>query len=573
MRKRKSMSIRTQIILYFLITTGVILIAAGSLMYFNFSSILEKEILNSTRTGIDSSGRQLELYIQRVKDISDLLAGNSNTCSYFEHGHNDHVPGPDDLSDIESMINTAISGSSGIETIIMVGHDGKVISSDPSIDMELSGDMMQTQWYMDALDNSMPVLTSARMQEFSMDKDEWVLSLSREIVGDCKENIGVLLIDFNYTEIEMILEELKLGSKGYSFILNGDYEVVYHPDTRFFEDEERRLSLVELSEMSNNSMEQDKLIHKYNIEGTNWTLVGIASLDSIKVIRQDMVVLLWVLGSALLIISLGSGVIFSRKVASPLAELEEAMAEVESGKLDQDIEIRGSLETESIAGHYISMIRHIRELMDEITQKEKYLRTSELNVLQNQINPHFLYNTLDTIIWSAEFKDSEKVISITKALAKFFRLSLRGGSELTTVEDELEHVRQYLFIQKQRYEDKLEYTIDFDESIGDIQIPKLILQPIVENALYHGIRDMETGGKIEIKVQKDNDDIVFIVLDNGKGYDTAKSISESSGSGVGQSNVDKRVKLYYGNEYGISVVSNPGSGTRVTVRLGMQLNK
>ncbi|MBN1623625.1 MAG: cache domain-containing protein, partial [Clostridia bacterium] len=172
MKRRRAMSIRTQIILYFLITTGIILIAAGSLMYVNFSSILEKEILNSTRTGIDSSGKQLELYIQRVKDISDLLAGNSNTCSYFEHNHNEHVPGPDDQSDIESMINTAVTGSSGIETIIMVGHDGKVISSDPTIDMELSEDMMQTQWYMDALDNSMPVLTSARMQEFSMDKDE-----------------------------------------------------------------------------------------------------------------------------------------------------------------------------------------------------------------------------------------------------------------------------------------------------------------------------------------------------------------------------------------------------------------
>ena len=573
MKKRKPSSIKTQIILYFLITTGVILIAAGSLMYVNFSSLLENEILNSTRTGIDSSGKQLELYIQRVKGISDLLAGNANTCSYFEHGHNEHIPGPDDKNDIESMINTVIMGDSGIETIIMVGYDGKVISSDPSIDMELSEDMMQTEWYMDAIDNSMPVLTSARMEEFSMDTDKWVLSLSREIIGDCKDNIGVLLIDFNYTEIEMILDDLNLGSKGYSFILNGDNEVVYHPDTRFFEDDTKRASLVELSEMSNNSMDREKLVHKYDIDGTDWTLIGVASLDGIKLIRQDMVVLMWILGSALLIIALGSGVIFSRKVASPLADLEKAMAEVESGNLDQEIDIRGSLETESIAGHYVSMIQHIRELMDEIMQKEKYLRTSELNVLQNQINPHFLYNTLDTIIWSAEFQDSEKVISITKALAKFFRLSLRGGSELSTVEDELEHVRQYLFIQKQRYEDKLNYTIESEDGLCDIQIPKLILQPIVENAIYHGIRNMESGGLIKIAASGKDGDITFTVSDNGEGFDPEKVKENTKGSGVGQNNVDKRIKLYYGSEYGLNIKSIPGQGTTVTLHLGSEIKK
>lgn len=573
MKKRRSMSIKTQIIVYFLVTTGVILIAAGSLMYFNFSSILEEEVLNSTRTGIDSSGRQLELYIERVKVISDLLAGNSNTCSYFEHGHDEHVPGPDDRRDIESMINTVISGNSGIETIVLVGYDGKVISSDPTIDMEVSGDMMQTKWYMDAINNSMPVLTSARMEEFSMNKDEWVLSLSREIVGDCDENIGVLLIDFNYNEIEMILGDLNLGSKGYSFILNGNNEVVYHPDTRFFEDETRRTSLVDLSEMSNNTMDNEKLVHKYNIEGTDWTLVGVASLDGIKMIRQDMVVLMWILGSALLIIALGSGVIFSRKVASPLADLERAMAEVESGNLDQDIDIRGSQETESIAEHYVSMIKRIRELMSEIMQKEKYLRTSELNVLQNQINPHFLYNTLDTIIWSAEFKDSEKVISITKALAKFFRLSLRGGSELTTVEDELEHVKQYLFIQKQRYEDKLDYEIESCDQICDIQIPKLILQPIVENAIYHGIRPKDGAGLITIRAGLIEGNIVLTVTDDGVGFDQDKQPDDDKHrSGVGLKNVDQRIKLYYGDEYGITIESNEKSGTKVTLILGTRVD-
>ncbi|MFO7612825.1 MAG: sensor histidine kinase [Clostridia bacterium] len=566
MKKRNSLGIGSQIFIYFLLSTGLIFIASGILLYFNFTGLVESEILKATRMGIDSSGKQLELYIGQVKDISSILAGDANICSYFEHSHDGHVADENDRSEIEGLISNIMAANEELVTIVMVGYDGKLLSNEPDLGMEVSKDMMEQQWYKDAIANSMPVLTSARMQEFTMDKDDWVLSLSREIVGECEENIGVLLIDFKYDVIEDILNELDLGSKGYPFILNGKNEVVYHFDDTYFSDEEKRTDLIELANMGNDSMEADRLIHSYQIKGTDWMLVGVASMDAVRMMRQDMIVVLWILGSAVFMIALGSGVIFSRRVSYPLRKLEKAMEEVESGKLEQTVDIRGSLEAESIAGHYVSMMKRIRKLLEEIQQKERYLRTSELNTLQSQINPHFLYNTLDTILWAAEFRDSDKVISLTKALARFFRLSLGGGGELTSVADELDHAEQYLFIQKQRYGDKLNYSFESDDGIGDIKIPRLILQPIVENAIYHGIRNLDDGGMISISVRRQEDGLLFTIRDNGPGYDL-----HLAGPGVGQANVDKRIKLYYGEGYGLEIDSAPGKGTAVYIKTGLEV--
>lgn len=572
MKRKHLPGIRTQIFIYFFLTTGVILIIMGLILYSNFSNLMEQEILTSTKAGIDNTGKRLELYVNNIKNISTVLSGDVNTCSYFEHDHEGHESGADDREDIESLISAVLVGNREIETIVMVGYDGKVISNDPSLDMELSEDMMEMQWYKDALADPMPVLTSARMQDFTMDKDEWVISLSRELIGECKHNIGVLLIDFKYDVIEDILYDLDLGSKGFAFILNGDEEVVYHHDSRYFQDDEKREELIYLAKMENDTMEPDRLIHSYDIEGTDWRLVGVASLDGVKSARNDIVLVLWLMGSALLIIALGSGFIFSNRVAKPLRKLERAMEAVESGRLDSEVEVGGSYEARSLAEHYGKMLARIRILLDDIKGKEKYLRTSELNALQSQINPHFLYNTLDTITWSAEFQESEKVIALTKALARFFRLSLGDGGELTTVEDELDHVRQYLIIQKMRYEDKLNFDISCGDGICRIKIPKLILQPIVENALYHGIRPKDGPGTIKVTAESSGSGILFTVSDDGIGYDPAKpQAGDKSGSGVGIDNVDQRIKLYYGDDFGIKIKSVPGSGTQVDIIVGKEL--
>ena len=189
-------------------------------------------------------------------------------------------------------------------------------------------------------------------------------------------------------------------------------------------------------------------------------------------------------------------------------------------------------------------------------------RVYELKALSSQINPHFLYNTLDTIIWMAEFQDTNRVVSITKALATYFRLALNGGEDLIPLTKEVDHVRQYLYIQQQRYEEKLSYEIQVDENIPDILLPKLVLQPLVENAIYHGIKEINRPGKIQLTVRYQSPSIKITIEDNGVGLKKQGTSNKALG-GVGIQNVKERLALYFGEEFKMEFDSVENSYTKV----------
>ncbi|MDF2484435.1 MAG: histidine kinase [Herbinix sp.] len=573
--------LRVQIALYYLTASAITLLLMGLILYYSISSVVLREAISTTETAVDKSGNYLELYIDRLKAISSLLAKNPELITYFspastvgskEEG-NSSLQGTIFKEDILSIIDTTINSDPFIKSVIMVSKDGKLLSNESGLDMSMSGDMMKEQWYTSAIHSgSMPTLTSARMQQFSMNKENWVISISREITNGQGDNIGVLLIDIQYKVIEDYLFDLDLGQNGYAFIINDKDEVVYHKDPTYFEDSQKQSSLKNiLTGQLGYHSDNNTLTRTYPLKNADWTLVGVASLDSLQMIKSQLLKTFLLVGIVLLLLAASSVVLFAGRITAPIKKLEQAMQEIEYGLSEVLINEKGCYEVQSLARHFNDMIIKIKGLMVEITEKEKYLRDSEIKALHSQINPHFLYNTLDTIVWMAEFNNSAKVIEITKALAQFFRLSLSGGSEITTVEHELEHVRQYLFIQKQRYGEKLEYTIDFDDSLLNIQIPKILLQPIVENALYHGIRGLDRQGHIDISVRKEGENLLLIVKDNGEGFDLKRiDIKDSEKviklGGVGIKNVDQRVKLYYGENYGVSIDSCIGGGTTVIIK-------
>jgi two-component system, sensor histidine kinase YesM len=223
------------------------------------------------------------------------------------------------------------------------------------------------------------------------------------------------------------------------------------------------------------------------------------------------------------------------------------------------------------------MIGKIRELLDSKIKEQENLKKAELRALQAQINPHFLYNTLDTIVWMAESKKTDQVIEIVTALSSFFRISLSKGKDWITIGEEIERTRSYLTIQKMRYRDIMDYEIKVDEGVLDYTILKLILQPLVENALYHGVKNKRQGGTIIVRAKrKDENEILLEVEDNGIGFTPEKlamiqeELNDDSGeikleSGFGIGNVNKRIKLYYGKQYGLSIKSEHYAGTRVTL--------
>lgn len=549
----------------------------GFILYYSMSHIVLQQSIKSTEMAIGKSGDYIDLYIERLKAITKMIAEDSRTIFYLEGKRDTALCSQNDMMD---MIRTTINTDPYIKSIIIVGKNGEVISNEEALSMTMSSDMMNEEWYVEAIHSgSMPHLTSARMQKFSMDKEEWVISMSREITNNEGENIGVMVLDVHYKVIEDYLDSLDLGSKGCAFILNDSGQVVYHKNPAYFSDPVLKEELNAIRDMAMGyDAKIERLIEPYPLKHANWTLIGISSLDELAGVKRQLIETVIIVGIIIAVVVIASGTYFAGKITNPIKQLEQAMMDIDDGLKEVHIHKDGTYEVNALALQFNRMIVRIRELMQDVTVKEKNIREYELKVLHSQINPHFLYNTLDTIVWMAEFDDSQKVIAITKALASFFRLSLRGGSERTTVKHEFEHVRMYLFIQKERYGDQLTYDLNYDADIEDCLIPKIILQPIVENAIYHGIRGMDKPGYIEVTGKKVPEGIVFTVMDNGVGFDRQDEEQEDSRGeekvklgGVGIQNVDKRIKLYYGKGYGVEVQSEPGVGTTVRLVVGRMI--
>ena len=266
----------------------------------------------------------------------------------------------------------------------------------------------------------------------------------------------------------------------------------------------------------------------------------------------------------------------SRSIYTPIKKLHDVTKTITQTDLQALVTSDNVDEITELGLSFNIMIGKIRELLDSKIKEQEILKKAELRVLQSQINPHFLYNTLDTIIWMAEAKKTDQIVEVVSALSNFFRISLSKGQDWITIAEEIERVKSYLIIQKIRYRDIMDFKIEVDESISGNTVLKLILQPLVENAIYHGIKNKREGGTITIRARPNNaNEVLFEVEDNGIGFapdklaqiqaelaDTSGEIKQESGFGLG--NVNHRLKLYYGMQYGLSIKSKYQSGTCVT---------
>jgi two-component system sensor histidine kinase YesM len=276
-------------------------------------------------------------------------------------------------------------------------------------------------------------------------------------------------------------------------------------------------------------------------------------------------------GSLCILMGLVCAVVISNTLSRPIKRLEFYMKEIEKGNFDIRADIKSTNEIGLLSKRFNIMIGKIRELMNQIVVEQEFKRKSDLKALQAQINPHFLYNTLDSIVWMAEGNKQEEVVTMTVALGKLLRASIGRGDELIPIKAEIEHITSYLTIQKMRYKTKLDFQIDVDEEILHCKTLKLILQPLVENCIYHGIKNKIGTGIIRITGKMIEDHIILKVSDNGIGMEPlqlARIFSQDyrmDNNGVGVTNVNERLKLYFGGQFGLSFTSIIDRGTEVTI--------
>ncbi|MFZ8074653.1 sensor histidine kinase [Fusobacterium watanabei] len=535
---------------YFLITNLVLVLLLGSIFYFSSSSLLIQKEISAKTEAIEKSGNYIELYMSKLTTLSQVISHDKGVYDYLKN--KDET----EKNRILNIIDNTLSTDPYIKSIILIRKDGAVISNEKNVNMEVSSDMMKEEWYVNSLMNPMPVLNPLRKQNFSLDgMDDWVISVSREIADTNGENLGVLLIDVKYQALHGYLQNQETGKNSDIVILDEDNRIVYYKEIPYDSSQEKYLKNLKNIEEGYNRKENTVTV-KYPIKNTHWMLIEISYMQEIDSLKNHFFEMIVISCLASLLITVLISISVLRRITKPIKELEQHMNNFNNDL--SKINLKGDVSVE-----ILSLQNHFNEMIDKI----KYLREYEINALYSQINPHFLYNTLDTIIWMAEFQDTEKVISITKALSNFFRISLSNGKEKIPLKEEINHIKEYLYIQKQRYEDKLEYKISIQPELENIEVPKIILQPFVENAIYHGIKNLDTTGIISIYSQIVENKIELIIEDNGIGFEAAKKQALMKMGGVGIKNVNKRIQYYYGNEYGAKIDSSFKAGARIIITL------
>jgi len=524
----------------------------------------------------------IQSYVDYMENISLLAMTNKDVKYYIS---DNAFIGPEERRSYEKRISDLFQSilytRHDIASIMVFGYNGRYVSDRRITALNPNARLEDQAWYVDAQGaGGKSVLSAPHVQNIIRNEYRWVVSLSRELKStDGIKAEGVFLVDLNLSVIDAICSQINLGKKGYVFIVDQGGNIVYHPQQQLIYSNLRaeRIPEVVRTPSGTSFIESDddgKRI--YSVQDTNfgWKIVGVAYTDeliaNIGTIRNTILVYALIGVAVSLLLSL----LLSYRLTQPIKKLQADMKMVERGNFGIQTEIRQMNEIGQLGRTFNLMVSRIKNLMQEIIQTQENKRKSELQLLQAQINPHFLYNTLDSIVWMAEQKQHEEVVLMTSALAKLFRASITRDQELVPIRVEAEHIANYLLIQKMRYHDQLEYAIEISEAIFAYKTLKILLQPFVENAIYHGIRNKPGGGNIAIRGRDENGRIVFEVEDDGLGM-TPEQLSriwsqEDDGAkrkGIGIHNVNERIQLHFGHEYGIKIRSEVEVGTCVTITL------
>lgn len=557
----KRYSLLIQLVIYVFIMILALLGIVGGIYYQTSSVAIRQTTEQNTRKTIQQSGQFITSYLQKVKQTTSSLAENEKIKTYAQ------IPSQENAEQLWQLFATILKTDSDLVSAILVTKDGNLISTDPELTMKTSADMMKEKWYQDAIHKgAMPILTPARRTVSHTIGEKWVISIMQEVVDKDGKNLGVVRLDIGYKTLEAYLDQLQLGKEGFTFIVNANHDFVYHPKKAVYSSNAEMKAMAPYLSVKNGYVKSKQAyVSQYQIPNSGWTLIGVSSMEQLHAVQTQI---LWsFIGTGLFALGVCLiGIWFVLRLwIKPLRDLQATILKVGSGHSDLRANETGSPELVDLARQFNIMLDRIDQLMIAVKEEEQNVRKYELQALSSQINPHFLYNTLDTIVWMAEFNDSKRVVEVTKSLAKYFRLALNQGHEQISLKDEIDHMRQYLFIQKQRYGEKLQYEIKELKQYDDYKIPKLILQPLVENAIYHGIKEMNRQGRIRVSVSENDTQLIVSIYDNGRGFVASETTNATLVrlGGVGLKNVDQRLQLQFGKSYHMEIKSEENTYTEI----------
>lgn len=577
-------SLKYELILYFTIIIAGILLMVGGISYYWTKKAVELRMSESTVETLKQIDKNMELVFGGIQDISLFVISNQDIRKYAKMNKEELQMAGDSLLNLSEAFANLTNSKSYVLSINVYGDKG--------LQFESAGVSWVNGNLIQEYENKIPsdgsyILTPTYKRTYQMLGECYVISMYRQLkdINNLSQRLGIIRIDVNEREINRVYRDIKLGNSGYVFIANKDGYILSHSDTgKLFKhignDPAFAASFSGKQGYYRKNIEgKDVLVTYYTSSDQNLVYIGVVPFDELtreaEISRRMMIVVILVgLILAFIIVSIAS-----MKITEPINKLSRLMQKVEEGNMDVLVNINRKDEIGTLGRSFNSMTRKLKTLIEEVYVNKLSRKEAELKALQAHINPHFLYNTLDVIYWSSRLENAPKTGEIVSALAKLFKLGLNKGNEITTVEKEVEHLKSYLVIQKVRYDEEPDIVIDVDPALYGCSIIKLILQPLVENALIHGIADLrDRKGKIRITGREYTDGILFEVTDNGVGMDETRIKEIFDGlvedkKGYGVKNVDERIKLYFGEQYGVSIYSVKGEGTRVEVRVPKVMGK
>lgn len=575
MEKLKPRQIQSTIMIAFSLTSIAIMLILGIGIYIRFSAVSRREIIQSTRKLIEQSGENLEDYLVSMRQISDAVYYN--------------VIKENDLSSPENGIRQGMNllyeaNRSRLRSIAIYNHYGSLMAAEPVALQKEDPDVTRQGWYEKAVaDTANMHFSTPHIQNLFDDGTRqyyWVISLSRvvELTDHGVPLTGVLLVDMDYSGIARMMKKMNASNNGqYYYLCDGNGQIIYHRkqiqiSQGIADENSRRIAGYKDGVYDDIFEGKHRKVIVNTISYTGWKLVGVIPdtvfMQGMSDISYFIVMLILLMAMMLAAINR----MVSVRISSPILKLQDSVMEYEAGE-KPEIYIGGSQEIRHLGYSIQRSYEQIDALMHKIVLEQNERRKSELDALQSQINPHFLYNALDSITWMIEGERNDDAVFMVTELAKLFRISLSKGRTIISIRDELQHAKSYMNIQKIRYKNKFSVRFELEEAVYACCTVKLVLQPVLENAINYGVSGMDDCGEIRVTGRQQEDRIILSVMDNGMGMTEEEAelvLTDSTrmrkhGSGVGLVNVNNRIQILFGKEYGLVVESEPDEGTTVSI--------
>lgn len=547
-----------------------IILIVSVLLFGRFSATAKDNAFRNSQQIVDQVSYNLENYVEVTSDLFNMM--------HHALGQSENVESDMMRQQLESMMSTRTDTVS----LVLFDDKGQLLLDLPNVELKETLQISEEGWFRSAMDTAGHLSISLpHVQNLYKQQYRWVVSMSKSItVQHNGEQVnGVLLMDVNFSTIDELSERISLGKKGYVYMLDESAgNIVYHPQLELIyanlKQENVELALKHTyGSFIDETSEEAKMISVQTIGNVGWKVVGVSYMDEVMTTTWELNRSMSKLLIALVLIVFLLSSLVARRISRPIKRLELSMKSVERGDFDKAFSDEGPLEIKHLADRFNTMMGTIKQLMVRIVSEQESKRKYELEALQAQINPHFLYNTLNTVVRMVGMNKNEEVITTITALSKLFRISIGKGKSLIAIADEMEHARNYLIIQQMRFKNKFDYSFDLQDEALVHPTLKLIVQPLIENALVHGIEPSVDKGHIAVSVRLEGSEIVIRIKDDGLGMSEkqlsqiqAGTVVSSKGSGVGITNVQERIKLYFGDAYGLQFESELEVGTTITIR-------